>query len=122
MAERGKQRRCGALLQGKKTRCSSRRSDRSSDFCHKHKEERWKLVKAYKDAAERATVLKPRAVTTKEQLYALYSADQVTAAEATTAEYLEALREELKGRTAVSERFYANGAWAVCVDLGERGV
>ena len=112
MSERGEQRRCGALLQGKKTRCPSWTSDRSNDFCPRHKGERWRLVKAYKDAAERATALKPRAVTTKEQLYALYSVDQVAAAEVATTEYLEALREELKGRTTVSERFYANGAWA----------
>ncbi|KAI1791825.1 hypothetical protein LXA43DRAFT_1009330 [Ganoderma leucocontextum] len=116
--ERSEQRRCAALLRGK-TRCLSW-SDRSNPFCAIHREERWRLVRAYKDAAERAMELKPGAVTTKEQLYAPKSADEAKAAEGTTAEYLEALRAELKGRATVRERFYANGAWTARIDPDPR--
>ncbi|PIL24664.1 hypothetical protein GSI_12548 [Ganoderma sinense ZZ0214-1] len=104
-----KDERCKALLPGKTTtRCTSW-SARSNDFCPSHKEERWRLVRAYKDASERAETLKPQAVTTNEQLYALYSAEKLRAVEAATTEYLDAVRAELKGRTTVSERFYADG-------------
>nr|VWP01373.1 Uncharacterized protein [Ganoderma boninense] len=109
--------RCKALLPGwTQTRCAAP-SDRSNDFCPSHKEERWRLVRAYKEASERVDALKPSAVTTNGQLYALsrYSADELRAAEAATAEYLDAVRAELRGRTTVSERFYANGAQTVIV-------
>ncbi|KAM5536603.1 hypothetical protein V8D89_009698 [Ganoderma adspersum] len=111
MAEPGQQKlgHCAALLQDK-TPCASW-TDLSNDFCRSHKEERWRLVRAYKDASDLADTLKPRAVTSNDQLYALYSADAQKTAEAlaTTTEYLEALRTELNGRIKVSERFYANG-------------
>ncbi len=110
MDEPGEQRRCEALLPGR-IPCSSWPSDPLNTFCPSHKEELGKLVRAYKDADKRANVFKPRAVTTKEQLYALYySVDELTAAEAPTAGYLEALRAELRGRTTVRDRFYSNSA------------
>ena len=96
-------------------------TDLSNDFCRGHKEERWKLVRAYKDASDLADTLRPRAVTSSDQLYALYSANAQKTAEAlaTTTEYLEAVRKELSGRVKVSERFYANGACTVVwVDFG----
>ncbi|TBU34134.1 hypothetical protein BD311DRAFT_343684 [Dichomitus squalens] len=78
-------------------------------FCSIHRKELSRLDAAYHKASERKESLQGVAITERSQISGLELPGDVETARVVTVEYLEALKEECKGRKAVHERFFWDG-------------